>query len=140
MCCFTQNAWFRRANLPVVCASSTGLGGSQESHQGYPQQRVQHIICSGNPSHFTDTVVQVSSVATEVFYESEGFQPIVDFSKLIYSLELLLRLGWRVGKPGSTSCFVIARTTHCSYSHKVCTSAVPVLINSMLRRLNQPCC
>lgn len=72
--------------------------------------------------------MQVSSLATEVFYEGEGFQPIVDFSKLIYSLELLLRLAWRVGKPGSTSCFVIAHATHCSYSHKVCQSIVAVLV------------
>lgn len=71
--------------------------------------------------------MQVSSVATEIFYESEGFRPIVDFSKLIYSIELLFRLGWRVGKPGSTSCFVIAHATCCSYSHKV------LVINALLQ-------
>ncbi|KAL3133731.1 hypothetical protein ABBQ32_008221 [Trebouxia sp. C0010 RCD-2024] len=63
-------------------------------------------------------LVKVSSVAAEVFYEGEGVQPIIDFSKLTYSIELLLRLGWRVGKLGSTSCFAIAHATGCSYSYK----------------------
>ena len=59
--------------------------------------------------HRADLVhLQVTSLATEVFYDNDGFQPVVNFSKLIYGAELLLRLGWRLTVPGISSCFAIA--------------------------------
>ena len=63
--------------------------------------------------------LQVSSVATEVFYESKGVQLVAGFSKLIYSSELLLRLAWRLCRPSSTSCFAVAHAEQCLRSHKV---------------------
>ncbi|KAL0034109.1 hypothetical protein WJX79_009417 [Trebouxia sp. C0005] len=35
---------------------------------------------------------EVSSLATDVFYKNEGFEPLINFSKIIYKSELLIRL------------------------------------------------
>lgn len=51
---------------------------------------------------------EVSSLATDVFYNNEGFEPLINFSKIIYKSELLIRLGWRLAKPNKTSCLLIA--------------------------------
>lgn len=64
-------------------------------------------------------VAQVSSVATTVFYVNDGFQPFVNFSKIIYTSELFIRLGWRVTRLNSTSCFVIAQPPAPTHSCKV---------------------
>jgi len=63
----------------------------------------------------------VSSLATDVFYKNEGFEPLVNFSKIIYKSELLIRLGWRLAKPNKTSCFVIA---HPAVKRNVCKVGV----------------
>ena len=63
--------------------------------------------------------MQVSSLATDVFYKHEGFEPLVNFSKIIYKSELLIRLGWRLAKPNKTSCFVIAHPAVESHVCKV---------------------
>ncbi|KAL0039854.1 hypothetical protein WJX77_010005 [Trebouxia sp. C0004] len=52
---------------------------------------------------------EVSSLATDVFYDNQGFEPLVNFSKIIYKSELLIRLGWRLAKPNKASCFLIAQ-------------------------------
>ncbi len=63
--------------------------------------------------------LQVSSLATDVFYDNEGFEPLVNFSKIIYKSELLIRLGWRLAKPNNTSCFLIAQPAVKSHDCKV---------------------
>ena len=63
--------------------------------------------------------MQVSSLATDVFYKNEGFEPLVNFSKIIYKSELFIRLGWRLAKPNQTSCFLIAHPAVTSHVCKV---------------------
>lgn len=103
----------------MVCPSSSGLERCEKPRQGHHCNPLSGLTSPCIFSCLTLILIQVSSVAAEVFYEGEGVQPIIDFSKLTYSIELLLRLGWRVGKLGSTSCFAIAHATGCSYSYKV---------------------
>ncbi|DBB17400.1 TPA: hypothetical protein ACH3X3_014432 [Trebouxia sp. C0006] len=67
---------------------------------------------------------EVSSLATDVFYENEGFEPLVNFSKIICKSELLIRLGWRLAKPNKTSCFVIA---HPAVESNVCKGLAGML-------------
>jgi len=66
----------------------------------------------------------VSSLATDVFYKNEGFEPLVNFSKIIYKSELLIRLGWRLAIPNNTSCFLIA---HPAVKSHVCKVGVSLL-------------
>lgn len=64
-------------------------------------------------------MLQVSSLATDVFYKNEGFEPLINFSKIIYKSELLIRLGWQLALPNKVSCFLIAHPAAESYVCKV---------------------
>ncbi|KAA6418549.1 MAG: hypothetical protein FRX49_11494 [Trebouxia sp. A1-2] len=72
----------------------------------------------------------VSSLATDVFYKNEGFEPLINFSKIIYKSELLIRLGWQLALPNKVSCFLIAHPAAESYVCKGLAGMLEVSIQA----------